>query len=55
MLSFFTLDVLDKLWDLTESVSEGFLTTLDFGYSQLLSRLTSEADVINVFEWRCSN
>ena len=26
MLSFFPLDVLDEIWDLTESVSGGFLT-----------------------------
>ena len=26
MLSFFPLDVLDVIWDLIESVSEGFLT-----------------------------
>ena len=26
LLSFFPLDVLDRIWDLTESVSEGFLT-----------------------------
>ena len=26
VLSFFPLDVLDELWDVTESVSEGFLT-----------------------------
>ena len=26
MLSFFPLDVLDKIWDVIESVSEGFLT-----------------------------
>ena len=26
LLSFFPLDVLDEIWDLTESVSEGFLT-----------------------------
>ena len=26
MLSFFLLDVLDGIWDLIESVSEGFLT-----------------------------
>ena len=30
VLSFFPLDVLDEIWDLIESVSEGFLT-----YSQL--------------------
>ena len=26
VLSFFRLDVLDEIWDLIESVSEGFLT-----------------------------
>ena len=26
VLSFFPLDVFDEIWDLTESVSEGFLT-----------------------------
>ena len=26
MLSFFPLDVLDEIWDLTESVSKGFFT-----------------------------
>ena len=26
MLSFFPIDVLDEIWDLIESVSEGFLT-----------------------------
>ena len=26
VLSFFSLDVLDEIWDLIESVSEGFLT-----------------------------
>ena len=26
VLSFFPLDVMDGIWDLTESVSEGFLT-----------------------------
>ena len=29
MLSFFPLDVLDEIWDLIESVSEGFLTCSD--------------------------
>ena len=29
MLSFFPLDVLDGIWDLTDSVSEGFLPTLE--------------------------
>ena len=31
VLSFFPLDVLDEIWDLTESVSEGFLT---YSYSR---------------------
>ena len=31
MLSFFPLDVLDEIWDVSESVSEGFLT-----YSSLM-------------------
>ena len=30
MLSFFPLDVLDEIWDLIESVSEGFLTYSHF-------------------------
>ena len=29
VLSFFQLDVLDEIWDLIESVSEGFLTYSD--------------------------
>ena len=29
MLSFFPLDVLDEIWDVIESVSEGFLTYSD--------------------------
>ena len=36
VLSFFPLDVLDEIWDLIESVSEGFLT-----YSYLQSKLQS--------------
>ena len=37
VLSFFPLDVLDGIWDLIESVSEGFLTysCLNFRYSQM--------------------
>ena len=31
VLSFFPLDVLDEIWDLIESVSEGFLT-YSFGH-----------------------
>ena len=37
VLSFFPLDVLDEIWDLTESVSEGFLT---YSFIQIL--LTSD-------------
>ena len=33
MLSFFPLDVLDEIWDLIESVSEGFLT---YSYTTIL-------------------
>ena len=38
MLSFFRLDVLDEIWDLTESVSEGFPTYSYIGYSFYLSK-----------------
>ena len=31
VLSFFPLDVLDEIWDLIESVSEGFLTYFSSG------------------------
>ena len=31
VLSFFPLDVLDEIWDLIESVSEGFLTYSSMG------------------------
>ena len=31
VLSFFPLDVLDEIWDLIESVSEGFLTYFSLG------------------------
>ena len=41
MLSFFPLDVLDEIWDLIESVSEGFLT-----YSWLWS--TTQCYIINL-------
>ena len=36
MLSFFPLDVLDEIWDLIESVSEGFLA-YSFYYRSLLA------------------
>ena len=39
VLSFFPLDVLDEIWDLVESVSEGFLTYSYFNKSQALVRV----------------
>ena len=36
VLSIFPLDVLDEIWNVTESVSEGFLT-----YSYILNILTN--------------
>ena len=36
VLSFFPLDVLDGIWDLIESVSEGFLT-YSFKFSNVIS------------------
>ena len=35
VLSFFLLDVLDEIWDLMESVSEGFLTYSNIEEPQL--------------------
>ena len=35
VLSFFPLDVLDGIWDLIESVSEGFLTYFYTDYSDI--------------------
>ena len=35
VLSFFPLDVLDEIWDLIESVSEGFLTYTSVGDKQI--------------------
>ena len=36
VLSFFPLDVLDEIWDLIESVSEGFLTYSYYTISKCL-------------------
>ena len=35
MLSFFPRDVLDEIWDLIESVSEGFLPNLTFNNNEM--------------------
>ena len=40
VLSFFPLDVLDEIWDLIESVSEGFLT-YSYGFCALHVALSS--------------
>ena len=42
MLSFFPLYVLDEIWDLIESVSEGFLT-----YSIFVKPQTNEINSLN--------
>ena len=41
VLSFFPLDVLDEIWDLTESVSEGFLS---YSYRAQRKEKVKEAD-----------
>ena len=48
VLSFFPLDVLDGIWDLTESVSEGFLTYSFKGAAMnLRDRMTNSQEVLN--------
>ena len=44
VLSFFPLDVLDEIWDLIESVSEGFLT-----YSSTTHKVIFKSSTYNVF------
>ena len=46
VLSFFPLDVLDEIWDLIESVSEGFLT-YSFSNDSLMSLKISTRTHIN--------
>ena len=46
VLSFFPLDVLDGIWDLIESVSEGFLT-----YSCFKSPGISRYRVTAIYKW----
>ena len=41
VLSFFPLDQLDEIWDLIESVSEGFFPTLSSWFSHTHSTLTA--------------
>ena len=41
VLSFFPLDILDEIWDLIESVSEGFLTySSNPGFARLIPRFS---------------
>ena len=44
VLSFFPLDVLDEIWDLIESVSEGFLT---YSYQSEIDLLHTKSKVIS--------
>ena len=47
MLSVFPLDVLDEIWDLIESVSEGFLT---YSYSSKPDMLFSFVLCVSCFQ-----
>ena len=51
VLSFFPLDVLDEIWDLIKSVSEGFLT---YSYKGAYFRKTEDR-VMTLMQnmWRC--
>ena len=51
VLSFFPLDVLDGVWDLIESVSEGFLT-YSLEYYCLFSKAISAPHTVLVFNAR---
>ena len=49
VLSFFPLDVLDRIWDLIESVSEGFLTySFNFTLFELGGYLQQGGQSLNV-------
>ena len=54
MLSFFPLDVLDEIWDLTESVSEGFPTFFNI-FNQIIKNCIkwckSKGMMISIF-WK---
>ena len=51
VLSFFPLDVLDGIWDLIESVSEGFLTYSFFCF--VISAILFDTPEISSFIKRC--
>ena len=48
VLSFFPLDVLDEIWDLIESVFEGFLT---YSWLFIQSRLTTLLTALTARRW----
>ena len=50
VLSFIPLDVLDEVWDLIESISEGFLTYsyMELGFIRLIATITNEHSVVKV-------
>ena len=50
VLSFFPLDVLDDIWDLIESVSEGFLT---YSYIGLLENKTKPFRLCTLLVTQC--
>ena len=57
MLSFFPLDVLDEIWDVIESVSEGFLT---YSFIPLVDELewlrgSFGAGLLNTMQHRLGN
>ena len=47
VLSFFPLDVLDEIWDLIESVSEGFLTYSKYVYLAAGHVITGNLKIIS--------
>ena len=49
VLSFFPLDVLDEIWDLIESVSEGFLTYSYQEQRRIKSILTNISNLVTSF------
>ena len=51
MLSFFPLDVLDEIWDLNESVSEGFLTYSSICAQLLLEYAMNHLETLYLFLW----
>ena len=55
VLSFFPLDVLDEIWDLIESVSEGFLTYSYFLYNIFRERGGGVYKSVDRFKFCCNS